>query len=222
MSISENLIRIKNQLPVDVKLVAVSKTKSQEQIMEAYDAGQRIFGENKVQELIQKHGSLPQDIEWHFIGHLQSNKVRQLIPYVSLIHGVDSFKLLEVLNKEAARVARTVDVLLEFHIAREESKFGLTMETAREWFDSPEFQSMSHVNVCGVMGMATFTEDQQIIKSEFERLHAIFLFLKSHYFANTPSFKEISMGMSDDFLLAIQAGSTLVRIGSSIFGTRQI
>jgi pyridoxal phosphate enzyme (YggS family) len=203
-----------------VKLVAVSKTKSNDQIMEAYQAGQRLFGENKVQELMGKWKDLPKDIQWHFIGHLQRNKVKQIVPLVSLIHGVDSFKLLSAINQEAARNNLVIAVLLEFHIAAEDSKFGLTYEKAEEILSNPETKAMKNILIKGVMGMATFTSDEKIIQQEFDQLSAIFARLKQLFFAGDDQFCELSMGMSDDFLLAVQAGSTMVRIGSSIFGSR--
>ena len=220
MSILENLKVIHSQLPAKVKLVAVSKTKSNQQIMVAYQAGQRLFGENKLQELTAKWQELPKDIEWHFIGHLQSNKVNQLVPFISLIHGVDSFKLLSAINKEAEKIDRVVPVLLEFHVADEESKFGLTLPQAIELLSRPEMVSMHHISIRGVMGMATFTEDEKKIEADFKQLYHIFHVLRDQYFSQNSQFCEISMGMSDDFRIAISEGSTIVRIGSKIFGTR--
>jgi len=220
MTITENIEFIHSQLPAKVKLVAVSKTKPNDQIIEAYRTGQRMFGENKVQELIRKWEELPKDIEWHFIGHLQNNKVSQLVPFVSLIHGVDSFKLLSTINKEAEKCNRVVPVLLEFHIAGEESKFGLTSVEAEEILSKPETGSMRNISINGVMGMATFTNDESIIKTEFKHLAEIFLLLKQKYFPLSDQFCEISMGMSDDYPIAVSAGSTMVRIGSKIFGSR--
>ncbi|MEI6276294.1 MAG: YggS family pyridoxal phosphate-dependent enzyme [Prolixibacteraceae bacterium] len=220
MSIPENLKVIHSQLPAKVKLVAVSKTKSNQQIMVAYQAGQRLFGENKLQELTTKWQELPKDIEWHFIGHLQSNKVKQLVPFISLIHGVDSFKLLSAINKEAEKIDRVVPVLLEFHVADEESKFGLTLSQAEELLSRPEMVSMHHISIRGVMGMATFTDDQKKIEADFKQLYHIFHVLRDQYFSQNSQFCEISMGMSDDFRIAIAEGSTIVRIGSKIFGTR--
>ena len=220
MTITDNLQFIQQQLPKSVKLVAVSKTKTTDQILEAYQSGQRLFGENKVQELLTKWQLLPKEIEWHFIGHLQSNKVRPIIPFVALIHGVDSFRLLETINKEAEKYGRIVSVLLEFHIAAEESKFGLSLSEAEEMLSSPEWDNLKNISVNGVMGMATFTEDESVIKSDFELLSDIFRQLKEKYFRDSDRFCELSMGMSDDYKIAISAGSTLVRIGSKIFGTR--
>ena len=220
MIITENLKYINSQLPAGIKLVAVSKTRSPEEIMEAYDAGQRLFGENKVQELVSKCQQLPKDIEWHFIGHLQTNKVKQCVPYVSVIHGVDSLKLLSVINKEAEKFGKVITVLLEFHIASEESKFGLSINGAVEILASQEIKLMKNVQIAGVMGMATFTEDNNLIKSEFERLRTYFQQIKAMFFADNDLFCELSMGMSDDYPIAVSTGSTIVRIGSKIFGTR--
>ncbi len=220
MTIPENLKFIRSQLPAKIKLVAVSKTKSQNQILEAYQEGQRMFGENKVQELLTKWNDLPKDIEWHFIGHLQNNKVKQLVPFISLIHGVDSLKLLATINKEAEKCNRVVPVLLQFHIASEESKFGLTLIEAEEILSSSEMDSMKNITIAGVMGMATFTDEEKVIRSEFEQLRTIFQFLKNNYFTKSSQFCEISMGMSDDYPIAVAEGSTIVRIGSKIFGNR--
>jgi pyridoxal phosphate enzyme (YggS family) len=220
MTIAENLENIKLNLPDRVKLVAVSKTKSEDQILEAYQCGQRRFGENKVQELVSKWQALPKDIEWHFIGHLQTNKVKQLIPFVTLIHGVDSYKLLEAIDREAKKINRVVPVLLEFHIAREESKFGLTLTEAEEMIQAASKGKLENIAISGVMGMATFTDDTVQINSEFEFLHQVFVTLKEKYFSQTPGFSEISMGMSDDYPIAVSQGSTLIRVGSKIFGSR--
>jgi len=220
MTITENLIYINSLLPAGVKLVAVSKTKSIEEIREAYEAGQRLFGENKVQELTSKWQQLPKDIEWHYIGHLQTNKVRQLVPYVSVIHSVDSLKLLSVINREAENISRIIPVLLEFHIAAEESKFGLSLQGAEEILASSEIKLMKNVRIVGVMGMATFTDDEKIIRSEFEHLRTLFKIIEAKYFEGYDQFCEISMGMSDDYLIAVSAGNTIVRIGSKIFGAR--
>lgn len=220
MTIAENLQLVRNQLPDKVKLVAVSKTKSVEAIGEAYRAGQRRFGENRVQELVMKWQELPKDVEWHFIGHLQSNKVKQLAPFVSMIHSVDSFSLLSTVNAEAAKRDRVIPVLLEFHIASEETKYGLTLAEAEAILSSPERSSMKNIVVAGVMGMATFTDDEGVVRAEFERLKNAFQILKGEYFADDSRFCEISMGMSDDYPIAVSAGSTMVRIGSKIFGAR--
>ena len=220
MTIQANLNKIKQTLPETVKLVAVSKTKPNEDILEAYEAGQRIFGENKVQDLGRKFEELPKDIQWHFIGHLQSNKVKYIAPFVSLIHAVDSLKLLKTINKEAVKNNRTINCLLQFHIAKESSKFGLSLDEAKVLLNAEEYQSLKNVNITGVMGMATFTEDENMVRSEFKTLKSIFTQLKEEYFADNDTFSEISMGMSDDYPIAVEEGSTMVRVGSSIFGAR--
>jgi pyridoxal phosphate enzyme (YggS family) len=220
MSISENLAKIKSSIPENIKLVAVSKTKSKEEILEAYNAGHVIYGENKAQELARKYEELPKDIEWHFIGHLQTNKVKYIAPFVHLMHGVDSKKLLKVINKEGRKNNRVIGCLLQFHIAEEETKFGLSVNAAKEILESESYANMNHVKIVGVMGMATFTDDQNKIRSEFQKLKSIFELLKKDYFTDSEDFCEISMGMSDDYGIAIEEGSTIVRIGSKIFGAR--
>ncbi len=220
MNITRNIAEINSTVPEGVKLVAVSKTKSNEEILEAYHAGQRIFGENKARELAQKYDELPKDIEWHFIGHLQTNKVKYIAPFIRLMHGADSLKILKVLNKEGRKNNRIIPCLLQFHIAEEESKFGLTTEEAKELLESDDFKRMNNISVSGVMGMATFTDNQDKIRAEFRKLKSIFEQLKRDYFAGAAEFGEISMGMSDDYLLAIEEGSTMVRVGSKIFGER--
>jgi len=220
MSIAENIDQIKSLLPAHVKLVAVSKTKPAELIMEAWEHGQKCFGENKVQEMVGKYEALPKDIEWHFIGHLQSNKIKYIVPFVALIHGVDSYKLLKSIDSEARKANRVISCLLQFHIAEEETKFGLSIEEAEALLNSQEYQMLKNVSINGVMGMATYTNDKIQIKKEFATLKAYFNKLKGEYFAEDPSFKEISIGMSGDYLIAIEEGSTMIRIGSSIFGER--
>jgi len=217
MNVKRNIKDIKSKLPENVKLVVVSKTKPNEDILEAYYSGHKIFGENKVQEIVKKHEKLPKDIEWHFIGHLQSNKVKYIAPFVHLIHGIDSFKLLKEVNKEAIKNKRVISCLLQFYIAREETKFGLSLEEARQILDSADFALMKNIEIRGVMGMASFTEDKNQVTSEFKALKAIFNTLKNEYFSESENFCEISMGMSDDFLLALNEGSTIVRIGSKVF-----
>jgi pyridoxal phosphate enzyme (YggS family) len=220
MDIAKNIKEIKSALPEGVKLVAVSKTKPNEAILEAYQTGHRMFGENKAQELIRKQPELPADIEWHFIGHLQSNKAKYIAPFVSMIHSIDSFKILKTVNKEARKNDRVIPCLLQFHIAEEESKYGLTEADAREILESEAYKNMQNVSIAGVMGMATFTDDFEKVRSEFRKLKSIFDNLKNNYFADQPEFKEISMGMSDDYPLAVEEGSTIVRVGSKIFGER--
>lgn len=202
------------------KLVAVSKTKSIDQILEIYNYGQRAFGENKVQELIEKEDALPKNIEWHMIGHLQKNKVKYIASFIHLIHSVDSLELLAEINKNAKKHNRIIDCLLQFYIANENTKFGLTVEEANALLESEVYSKLRNVRIVGVMGMATFTDNLQQIRNEFKNLKSIFNNLKLHYFMNNPEFKEISMGMSDDYIIAIEEGSTMVRIGSLLFGKR--
>lgn len=218
--IKEALKNIKNQLPENVTLVAVSKTKPNEDILEAYNAGQRVFGENKVQEMTAKYEQLPKDIEWHMIGHLQSNKVKYIAPFVSLIHSVDSLKLLKEINKQGKKSERIINVLLQFHIADEETKFGFDLQEVQEMFESDEFIKFENISIVGVMGMATNTDDEEQIKDEFRTLENYFNVLQGRFFKFNPAFKEISMGMSSDYEIAINEGSTMVRVGSSIFGHR--
>lgn len=220
-SIAENLKQIADSLPEGVKLVAVSKTKPIEAIEEAYNAGQRVFGENRAQELAEKYEVLPKDIEWHLIGHLQTNKVKYVAGFVAMIHGVESLKLLETIDKEAKKHNRVISCLLQFHVAQEETKFGLNMEEAKALLESESYAEMKNVRIEGVMGMATNTENLTQVREEFRHLRRIFEELKQQYFADKPEFKELSMGMSGDYLIAVEEGSTMVRVGSSIFGARQ-
>lgn len=220
MDIQTNIKEILTELPSGVRLVAVSKFHPNECIETAYQAGQRIFGESKVQELTEKYQTLPKDIEWHFIGHLQTNKVKYIAPFISMIHAVDSFKLLEEINKQASKVNRIIPCLLEIHIAQEESKYGFTFESCREMLQEGAWKNLKNISINGVMGMATNTEDSDEIRKEFKQLHDFFTELKQTYFPNEAQFCEISMGMSHDYPLAIEAGSTLVRVGSKIFGDR--
>lgn len=218
--IQKNLKEILSQLPVDVTLVAVSKTKPIEMIQEAYEIGQLDFGENRPQELQEKAKRLPKDIRWHMIGHLQRNKVKNIIQDVHLIHSIDSVKLLEEVNKRAAKIPRVVDCLLQVHIAQEEHKFGFTQEGIEDFFQEGLSSSFPHVRLVGLMGMATFTDDQDQVRNEFRKLKEIHNSLLEKELVNNQIFNTISMGMSGDYLTAIEEGSTLVRIGSSIFGTR--
>ncbi|MFY7740730.1 MAG: YggS family pyridoxal phosphate-dependent enzyme [Flavobacterium sp.] len=218
--IKQNLLNIQSQLPENVTLVAVSKTKPVADLMEAYNAGQRVFGENYVQELVEKHEALPKDIQWHFIGHLQSRKVKLIAPFVNLIHGVDSLKLLHEINKEAIKNNRVIDCLLQIFIAEEESKFGLDEKELTEILSSEEFKKLKNIRIIGLMGMATFTENHNQIKKEFQNLKNIFDNSRQLKTTNC-QLNTISMGMSGDYQLAIECGSTMVRIGSSIFGTRK-
>jgi len=220
MSLIDNYIALRKEISKDVKIIAVSKTKPAEMIRVLYDAGHLDFGENRVQEMFTKHALLPDDIRWHLIGHLQTNKVKYIAPFVSVIQSVDSLKLLAEINKEAAKNNRVIDCLLQFHIATEETKFGLSMAEAEEILHDPRIKELKNVRICGVMGMATFTNNESLINREFRTLKSIFTDLKKKYFAGDPGFCEISMGMSGDYKLAIAAGSTIVRIGSLIFGER--
>ncbi|TVZ25349.1 hypothetical protein JM83_0253 [Gillisia sp. Hel_I_86] len=216
MEISENIKKHKEELGEKVSLVAISKTKPNSDILEAYNAGQRVFGENKIQEMTEKWETLPKDIEWHMVGHVQRNKVKYMAPFVSLIHAVDSLKLLKEINKEAEKNERTISCLLQIKIAEEESKFGLDAEEAKEILASPEFQKLNNIQVKGLMGMATFSDDEAIVRGEFDYLRSVYVDLKKKH----PQFEVLSMGMSGDYKIAITCGSTMVRIGSAIFGER--
>lgn len=218
--IQENLQKILANIPEGVTLLAVSKTKPESDILEAYNYGIRNFGENKVQEMVGKYENLPKDIKWHLIGHLQTNKVKYMASFVSLIHSVDSLNLLETINKEAVKVNRVIPCLLQFHIASEETKFGLSEDEAYALLESDSYKAMKNVKICGVMGMATNTENMDVVRSEFKHLKQIFDNLHEKYFADSTTFETISMGMSHDYQIAIEEGSTIVRIGSSIFGER--
>jgi len=220
MHISENISSLRKNIPANVQLVCVSKFNPNESITEAYEKGERIFGESKVQELCEKYESLPKDISWHFIGHLQSNKIKYIVPFVSLIHGVDSFKLLTEIDKQASKLGKAVNCLLQVHIAQEETKFGFSGEELFEMLEAGEWKSLKSIQLCGLMGMATYTDNKEQVRSEFRYLKTLFEQLKSAYFVNESSFCELSMGMSDDYPIAIEEGSTLVRVGSLIFGHR--
>ena len=215
-----NLIHYYNILhtiPPNVKLVAVSKMRPIEQIQMLYDAGHRVFGENRPQEMKAKYEALPKDMEWHFIGHLQTNKIKYIAPFVSVIHSVDSFSLLQEINRYAKKNNRVIPCLLQFFIAQETTKYGLSWEECEEMLKSPVFHTLKNINVVGIMGMATFTDDKALIREEFKKLHGYFMQLKEGYFSHHPDFKDISMGMSEDYDMAIEEGSTMVRIGSAIF-----
>lgn len=223
MSIEANLSALKNELePIQVKLIAVSKTKPVSDLKLAYQNGQRIFGENQVQELVQKYEELPKDIAWHLIGHLQSNKVKYIAPFISLIHSVDSLKLLIEINKQAEKNKRVIDCLLQIHIADEETKFGLDFDEAIELLRSPEYENMQHIRIVGLMGIATYTQNTKKISEEFYELRTFFKGIKASFFRKNEAFKELSMGMSSDYKLAIEQGSTMVRLGSTIFGERKV
>lgn len=218
--LAERFNTIKNKIPDHVKLIAVSKTHPAEVIREAYDLGQRTFGESKVQELSEKAELLPGDIEWHMIGHLQSNKVKYITPYVALIHAVDSLKLLRTIDREAKKSARIIPCLIQVHIARESTKFGFTTEEVLAIFTGGELKELGNVEIAGLMGMATLTRDTDQIRREFRALKALFDHIKEKCFPDNEKFKELSMGMSDDYKIAIEEGSTMVRVGSALFGDR--
>lgn len=222
MSIAENIKKLKSELdPKGIKLVVVTKTQPNDKIMEAYNCGERLFGENLVQELHEKQEQLPKDISWQIIGHLQSNKVKFIAPYISLIQSIDSLKLLQEVNKQALKNKRVIDCLFQVYIADEETKYGLDFNELVDILRSPEFTALENVRITGLMGVATNTEHQKQLKDEFEELHVFFEGIKSSFFRDKDYFTEISMGMSNDFAVAVEAGSTQVRVGSSIFGKRK-
>lgn len=218
--IVKNIQNITTKIPTSVKLIAVSKTHEAARIQEAYEGGYRIFGESRPQELKEKHAVLPKDIEWHMIGNLQKNKVKYIAPFVAMIHSVDSLSLLSVIEKEGRKNQRIIPFLLQLKVAREETKSGLSIDEAEELLASSTFQAMQQVQCCGIMGMATFTDDQSMVRKEFAQLKKYFETLKTAFFVEDTAFKEISMGMSNDYLLAIEEGSTMLRVGSEIFGKR--
>ncbi|MES2279531.1 MAG: YggS family pyridoxal phosphate-dependent enzyme [Bacteroidota bacterium] len=223
MSIADNIIALKRETDLNnVKLVVVSKTKPVEDIQQAYDAGQRFFGENQVQELVEKYEALPKDIEWHLIGHLQSNKVKYIAPFITMIHSVDSLKLLQEINKQGLKNKRVIDCLLQIYIADEETKFGLSFDEAIELLRSPEFTELKNVRIRGLMGIATNTDNQRQLKDEFYELDTFFDGIKLSFFRKEDSFDELSMGMSSDYKLAMEHGSTMVRLGSTVFGARVV
>ena len=218
--VKDNLLAVKQTLKENVKLVAVSKYQPIELLQQAYEAGQRVFGESHALEVRDKAEAMPKDIEWHFIGHLQTNKVKYIAPFISCIESVDSLKLMQEINKQALKNDRVIDCLLQFHVAQEESKSGFTLEECEQVLSSDEFSSLKNIRIIGVMGMATYTEDEKQIRKEFKTLVANFAYLKMAYFSANQDFKEISMGMTDDYKIAMNEGSTIVRVGSGIFGER--
>jgi len=218
--IASNISRLRAELPLSVKLIAVSKTKPVNEIIEAWNAGQKYFGENRVQELLDKKDHVPGDVEWHLIGHLQTNKVKYVVPFISMIQSVDSLKLLNAINTEASKISKVVNCLLQIHIAEEETKYGFSMEEIESIIDRKGFEGLKFVRICGVMGMASFTEDFNQVRKEFSCLREDFKILKAGYFNTETHFKEISMGMSGDYKIALEEGSTMVRIGSLLFGER--
>jgi pyridoxal phosphate enzyme (YggS family) len=220
MSVRENIDSLRSEIPDSVKIVAVSKFHGVEQIMQAYDDGQRVFGESRVQELVGKHETLPQDIEWHFIGSLQRNKVKFIAPFISMIHSLDSFRLMKEINKQAAANDRVIPCLLQVHIAKEDTKSGFAVDELNKFLESGEWKECKNVEIRGVMGMATYTDDESVVRSEFRELKSIFDKYKESFFPDQPSFKEISMGMSGDYKIAVEEGSTIIRVGTLIFGNR--
>lgn len=218
--VKQNLHEVLDSLPDGVRLVAISKYHPDEYIEAAYAEGQRVFGESHERELTAKHEALPKDIEWHFIGHLQTNKVKYIAPYVSMIEAVDSIRLLREINKHAARNGRVIDVLLELHIAEEDTKYGLTLDECRQLLEDGEWREMKNVRICGLMTMASFVDDEAQIRSEFTRASDFFDEVKARYFANEDSFRERSWGMSHDYRIALECHSTMVRVGTKIFGPR--
>ena len=223
MSIADNITSLKKETgPVNVTLIAVSKTKTAEDIQQAYDAGQRLFGENTVQELVDKQDHLPKDIQWHLIGHLQSNKVKYIAPFISMIQSVDSLKLLQEINKQAEKNKRVIDCLLQIYIADEDTKFGLGFDEAIELLRSDEYTALKNIRICGLMGIATNTDNEKQIKDEYYELKTFFDGVKTSFFRKEPSFSVLSMGMSGDYKLAIEQGSNMIRVGSTIFGGRVI
>ena len=220
MNIKNNINNLRHGIPPDCRLIAVSKTHSIEKIKEAYDAGQRIFGENRVQELTPKFDALPKDIEWHMIGHMQSNKVKYIAPFVHLIHSVDTYNLLHEINKQATKASRTIPCLLQVHIAEEESKFGFSETEVSELLQAEDLKKLDHVHIVGLMGMATFTDNKDQVRKEFKGLKRFFDKLKSTTLPSNAVMKELSMGMSSDYQIAVEEGSTMIRVGSAIFGER--
>jgi PLP dependent protein len=210
-------LSIQNEIPSGIQIVVVSKFQENENILSVYNVGHKIFGENKVQEIIRKREMLPQDIQWHMIGHLQTNKIKYIAPFISMIHSVDSLKLLQEINKQAAKHNRIIECLLQFYIATEESKFGLDINEAKALLSSTDFANLNNIAICGVMGMASFSDDMQLVRKEFKSLKHSFEVLKKEYFNNDDTFKHISMGMTQDYHIAIEEGSTMLRIGSAIF-----
>ena len=221
MSVAEQITRLQKELPEGVNLLAISKYQPIEAIQEAYDAGQRMFGENHIQEMAAKAAALPKDIQWHFTGHVQTNKIKYMVPFVNLIHAVDSFRLLREIDKHAAKHERCIDCLLQIHIAQEETKYGLTVDECRHLLANEPWRELQHIRITGLMAMGSNTDDMEQVRSEFKQIKNLFDELKEKYFPDEPSFCQISEGMTDDYPIAIEEGSTIVRIGSMIFGERK-
>lgn len=221
MSIANTIQQLRSSLPEGVSLLAISKYQPIEALQEAYDAGQRMFGENHIQEMAVKAAVLPKDIEWHFTGHVQTNKIKYMAPFVHLVHAVDSFRLLREIDKHAAKHNRVIDCLLQIHIAQEETKYGLTIDECRELLATEPWRDLQHVRITGLMAMGSNTDDMKQVRNEFRQMHQLFEELKAEYFVDEPSFCQLSEGMTDDYPIAIEEGSTIVRIGSMIFGERE-
>lgn len=221
MSVAEQITRLQKELPEGVNLLAISKYQPIEAIQEAYGAGQRMFGENHIQEMAAKAAALPKDIQWHFTGHVQTNKIKYMAPFVSLVHAVDSFRLLREIDKHAAKHERCIDCLLQIHIAQEDTKYGLTVDECRQLLANEPWRELEHVRITGLMAMGSNTDDMEQVRHEFRQIKSLFDELKEKYFANEPSFSQLSEGMTDDYPIAIEEGSTIVRIGSMIFGERK-
>lgn len=221
MSVAEQITHLQKELPEGVRLLAISKYQPIEAIQEAYDAGQRMFGENHIQEMAAKAAALPKDIQWHFTGHVQTNKIKYMAPFVSLVHAVDSFRLLREIDKHAAKHERRIDCLLQIHIAQEDTKYGLTVDECRQLLANEPWRELEHVRITGLMAMGSNTDDMEQVRHEFRQIKGLFDELKEKYFANEPSFSQLSEGMTDDYPIAIEEGSTIVRIGSMIFGERK-
>jgi PLP dependent protein len=217
MSIAENVSKLKAKLPQHVKLIVVTKTRTEQELMEVYHTGHRLLGESRVQELLPKHEALPKDIEWHLVGHLQTNKVKYIAPFIGMIHSIDSLKLLRQLDKEGRKNGRVINCLLQMHIADEQSKFGLSFQEACSLLDSTEYKEWQNIRICGLMGMGTLTDDIRQTHREFRQLHIWYNDIKTRYFPTDDAFCELSMGMSDDFGIALKEGSTMIRVGSAIF-----
>lgn len=221
MSVAEQITRLQKELPEGISLLAISKYQPIEAIQEAYDAGQRMFGENHIQEMAAKAAALPKDIQWHFTGHVQTNKIKYMAPFVSLVHAVDSFRLLREIDKHAAKHERRIDCLLQIHIAQEDTKYGLTVDECRQLLANEPWRELEHVRITGLMAMGSNTDDMEQVRHEFRQIKGLFDELKEKHFANEPSFSQLSEGMTDDYPIAIEEGSTIVRIGSMIFGERK-
>lgn len=221
MNVQKNIQEIKGDIPENVRLVAVTKFHDNDEILKAYDAGHKLFGESRVQDLIEKQPDLPKDIEWHFVGRLQRNKVKFIVPFINCIHSVDSKRLLLQIDRQAAAVDRVIPCLLQMHIAEEDTKAGFSETECWDFLSKEKWKELKHIQISGLMGMATYTDNEEKVRGEFKKLHTFFDKVKKHFFSNDPHFKELSMGMSSDYEIAIEEGSTLIRVGTKIFGERE-